>query len=65
MKTAAERKADERARYKKAGLVAVNVWVLPEDRPVIRALEQWLQAKVQPTTKAPDQDAVGLDGGTP
>lgn len=64
MKTAAERKADERERYKLAGLVPVTVHVLAEDRPVVRALEQWLQAKVQPK-KATAQDAVGFDGGTP
>ena len=31
-KSAAERKADERDRYRAAGLVAVTVWIAPSDR---------------------------------
>ena len=31
-KTPAQRKADERRRYKEAGLVAVTVWIHPDDR---------------------------------
>lgn len=31
-KTPAQRKADERRRYKEAGLVAVTVWINPDDR---------------------------------
>jgi len=31
-KTVAQRKADERRRYKEAGLVAVTVWIRPDDR---------------------------------
>lgn len=31
-KTPAQRKADERRRYKDAGLVAVTVWINPDDR---------------------------------
>jgi hypothetical protein len=32
VKTAAQRKADERQRQREAGRVAVTVWVHPEDR---------------------------------
>jgi hypothetical protein len=32
MKTPAERKADERQRYRDLGLVVVQVWVHPQDR---------------------------------
>jgi len=31
-KTPAQRKADERRRYKEAGLVAITVWIHPDDR---------------------------------
>lgn len=35
-KTPAERKRDEVARRKRAGLVAVTLWVLPETREALR-----------------------------
>ena len=31
-KTAAQRKAEERQRYRDAGLAVVQVWIHPEDR---------------------------------
>ena len=44
-KTAAERKADERQRHKKAGRTAVTVNVLPEYAPEVRALEAKLKRR--------------------
>jgi hypothetical protein len=44
-KTAAERKADERQRHTEAGRKPVTVWVLPEYRPEVRALEARLQKR--------------------
>lgn len=50
--TAAQRKAAERSRYKEAGLVAVTVWVNPDDRATVQAKadelnEQRQQAKAE------------------
>ena len=44
-KTAAERKADERARHRKAGRVPVQVWVRPDYVAEVRALEAKLQRR--------------------
>lgn len=44
-KTAAGRKADERKRHKDAGRVAVTVYVRPEFRDDVRALEAKLQRR--------------------
>jgi len=44
-KTAAERKADERQRHKKAGRTAVTVHVRAEYVPEVRALEAKLQRR--------------------
>lgn len=44
-KTAAERKAAERARHRDAGRVPVQTWVLPEYVPEVRALEAKLQRR--------------------
>lgn len=44
-KTAAERKADERTRHREAGRKPVQVWVLPEYVPEVRALEAKLQRR--------------------
>lgn len=44
-KTAAERKADERKRHRKAGRKPVTVHVLPDYRPEVRALEAKLQRR--------------------
>lgn len=43
MTTPAERKATERQRYRDAGLVAVTVYVKPEDRQKIRDLAEKLK----------------------
>lgn len=45
--TAAQRKAKERGRKRALGLVAVTVWVRPEDREAVRQLEAQLTAKTQ------------------
>jgi hypothetical protein len=42
--TPAERKAAERQRYRDAGLVAVTVYVKPEDRQAIHDLAERLNA---------------------
>jgi hypothetical protein len=51
-KTAAERKADERARHKEAGRVAVTVHIYPEDRAklahYIKRLNDRAEAKRKP-----------------
>ena len=44
-KTAAERKAAERQRHKKAGRTPVTVHVLPEFKDEVRALEAKLQRR--------------------
>ena len=44
-KTAAERKASERQRHKKAGRTPVTVHVLPEFKDEVRALEAKLQRR--------------------
>ena len=41
-KTAAQRKADERQRHKDAGLVAVTVWIRPDDRAKLAHLDNRL-----------------------
>ena len=56
-KTAAQRKADERKRHKRAGRVPVTVQVLPKFRPDVRALESELQRRESTGTSA--------DGETP
>ena len=45
VKTAAERKADERKRHTEAGRVPVTVHVLLDYRPEVRALEAKLQRR--------------------
>jgi hypothetical protein len=45
VRTAAERKADERQRHTEAGRKPVTVWVLPEYRHEVRALEAKLQRR--------------------
>jgi hypothetical protein len=52
-KTAAGRKADERLRHKDAGRVAVTVYVRPEFREDVRALEAKLQRRE--TQRSPAQ----------
>lgn len=44
-KTPQERKAAERKRNKKAGLVIVQAWCHPEDRPKIREYAEKLANK--------------------
>lgn len=45
-KTPAERKREERERHRAAGRVPVQVWVRPEHRAQVRALERALQDQV-------------------
>lgn len=45
VKTAAERKRDERKRHKKAGRTAVTVHVRPEYVPEVRELEARLRRR--------------------
>lgn len=42
MKTASERKAAERARKRKEGLKAFEVWAHPKDGPLIKRLVERL-----------------------
>lgn len=42
MKTAAQRKADERTRYKTEGRASVTCWVYPEDRDELKRYAQAL-----------------------
>lgn len=44
-KTAAQRKAEERARHKEAGRTAVTVHVLPDYVPEVHVLEAKLQRR--------------------
>ena len=44
-KTAAQRKAEERARHREAGRTAVTVHVRPDYVPEVRALEAKLQRR--------------------
>lgn len=48
MKTAAQRKADERQRYKAAGLVAVTTWIHPEDRERLTKIAARMNARREP-----------------
>jgi hypothetical protein len=57
-KTPAGRKADERKRHKDAGRVAVTVYVRPEFRDDVRALEAKLQRRETQRNPAPISAAV-------
>jgi len=46
-KSAAERKQQERDRYRAAGLVAVTVWIAPNDRERLHRYIKRLQERKQ------------------
>ena len=46
-KTPAQRKADERRRYKEAGLVAVTVWIHKDDRAKLAHYIKRLNQRVE------------------
>jgi hypothetical protein len=56
MTTPAERKAAERQRYRDAGLVAVTVYVKPEDRQAIHDLAE----RLRPRSAADEARKAGL-----
>lgn len=47
-RSAAQRKADERQRYKDAGLVAVQVWINPRDREKLARYVKRLNERSKP-----------------
>ena len=58
MKTAAQRKADERERRKDAGLVAVTVYVYPESRGLLRRYVDRLNQRTKTARQAANTSRV-------
>lgn len=68
MKTAAQRKADERTRYKTEGRASVTCWIYPEDRDELKRYAQALteiRAAQKKTEKPYDPPNAWPTGATP
>lgn len=50
--SATERKREERARYRKAGLVPVQVWVRPDNREKVQRYAERLNNRAAPLNGA-------------